>query len=197
MRLCPTDYSSRAFFNTGNLVRCEVRLYRVISLMSLVLLPAFSFAADAVTVNHEALVSSVCYLTEVYLAAGHEAMVLEMKELRKGFSKKVVFSAIQLDGPGSGKVLYHPAPFVTGHNVSNSPDADGQFPGREALQKAKMVQQKHAIWLDYKIRHRVTGERETRFMYCERGGDRMVCGSYSGNGSKMPFTPAHAVPNCF
>ena len=155
------------------------------------------WAANAAVPLEQTALSAVCYLAESYLIAGHEQLIFEMKYMRKHHGKKFVFSAIQVEGPASGKVIYHPVPFVTGHNVTTAADADGRIPGKEALLRAKKLQNRQGFWTEYSVKNPVTGEKEPRYMFCERTDDRMICGSFPGAGKLPTQTTLHSAGTCF
>lgn len=145
-----------------------------------ILLPAFvclSPPTDTLLpANYAAVISSV---HEVIAASsgGEDAAKAKMKEKRKLLGKKYVFSEISLDPKHLGEVLYHPTPFVTGHNVASTADADGAYPGRFLITNAKGFKDGQGLWVQYSIREVITGDKIQRHMYCEKCKAELFCGS--------------------
>ncbi|MDD2501064.1 MAG: hypothetical protein PHN92_09605 [Geobacter sp.] len=102
--------------------------------------------------------------------------ISKMKEKRKQLGKKTVFSEISLDPKSMGIVRYHPTPFVSGHNIMTTPDADGAYPGK-ALAKAPQFSDGQGLWIQYSIKEVVTGDKVQRHMYCEKYKTTLYCGS--------------------
>jgi hypothetical protein len=125
--------------------------------------------------NYGAVISSV---HEIIIAScgSHETAVAKMKEKRKALGKKYVFSEISIDAKTVGLIRYHPTPFVAGHNIMTTPDADGAFPAK-ALLKAQNFSDGQGIWIQYSIKDVVSGDKLQRHMYCEKFKQAMYCGS--------------------
>jgi len=104
------------------------------------------------------------------------AGIAKMKEKRKQLGKKHVFSEISLDAKTAGIVTYHPTPFVAGHNIMTTPDADGAFPGK-ALSKAQQFSDGQGLWIQYSVKDVVSGDKQQRHMYCEKYKTNLFCGS--------------------
>lgn len=104
------------------------------------------------------------------------AAITKMKEKRKQLGKKHVFSEISIEPKTAGVVKYHPTPFVAGHNIMTTPDADGAFPGK-ALIKAKDFSDGQGIWIQYSVKDVVSGDTQQRHMYCEKYKLNLYCGS--------------------
>jgi hypothetical protein len=125
---------------------------------------------------YAAVISSV-HAVIAASTAGDAAAIAAMKEKRKLLGGKYVFSEVSVDAQTLGKVLYHPTPFITGHNVMTTPDADGAYPGKILVQKAKRLSDGQSLWVQYSIKDVVSGEKILRHMYCERFRLAMYCGS--------------------
>jgi len=126
-----------------------------------------------------AYISVISAVHEVIAASagGEDAAKAKMKEKRKFLGKKYVFSEISLEPRRLGEVLYHPTPFVTGHNVAATADADGAYPGRLLITKVKDFNDGQGLWVQYSIKDVVSGEKLVRHMYCERCKQELFCGS--------------------
>ena len=102
--------------------------------------------------------------------------ISKMKEKRKQLGKKTVFSEISLEPKSMGIVRYHPTPFVSGHNIMTTPDADGAYPGK-ALAKAQQFPDGQGLWIQYSVKDVVSGDKVQRHMYCEKYKLSLYCGS--------------------
>jgi len=125
-----------------------------------------------------AYVSTISAVHEIITASceNNGAAIAKMKEKRKQLGKKYVFSEISIEPKTAGIVKYHPTPFVAGHNIMTTPDADGAFTGK-ALLKAQHFLDGQGLWIQYSIKDVVTGEKLQRHMYCEKYKLTMFCGS--------------------
>ena len=102
--------------------------------------------------------------------------ISKMKEKRKQLGKKTVFSEISIEPKTVGIVKYHPTPFVAGHNIMTTPDADGAYPAK-ALLKAQQFPDGQGLWIQYSIKDVVSGDKQQRHMYCEKYKLNLYCGS--------------------
>lgn len=146
----------------------------------LLLGPACSCLAATPDVSlppHYADVISSVHAVVAASTVGDDAAIAAMKEKRKLLGKKYVFSEVSVDAKNLGKILYHPTPFITGRNVMAAPDADGAYPGKTLVLKAKDLTDGQSIWVQYSIKDVVSGEKIQRHMYCERFRFAMFCGS--------------------
>jgi hypothetical protein len=109
-------------------------------------------------------------------SGNRESAVTRMKEKRKSLGKKYVFSEISIETKTVGLIRYHPTPFVAGHNIMTTPDADGAFPAK-ALLKAQNFPDGQGMWIQYSIKDVVSGDKLQRHMYCEKFRHTMYCGS--------------------
>jgi len=77
----------------------------------------------------------------------------------------------------SGKVLANPVNLkMVGTNVLNSPDVDGKYFRKEAIELAKA---KGSGWVDYKYRNPQTNQVEQKTAYVKKVEDMIIgCGAY-------------------
>lgn len=102
--------------------------------------------------------------------------ISKMKEKRKQLGKKTVFSEISIEPKTVGIIKYHPTPFVAGHNIMTTPDADGAYPAK-ALLKAQQFPDGQGLWIQYSTKDVVSGDKQQRHMYCEKYKLNLYCGS--------------------
>lgn len=124
---------------------------------------------------YAAVISAVHEIVEAS-CNGETAAIAKMKEKRKQLGKKHVFSEISIEAKTIGIVKYHPTPFVAGHNIMTTPDADGAFPGK-ALLKAQDYANGQGLWIHYSVKDVVSGDKLQRDMYCEKHKHNLYCGS--------------------
>ena len=77
----------------------------------------------------------------------------------------------------SGKVLANPVnPKMVGTNVLNSPDVDGKYFRKDAIELAKT---KGSGWVDYKYQNPKTNQVEQKTAYVKKMEDLVIgCGAY-------------------
>ncbi len=121
------------------------------------------------------------------------AAIAKMKEKRKQLGKKHVFSEISIESKTAGVIRYHPTPFVTGHNIMTTADADGVFPGRTLL-KAQDFIDGQGLWIQYSIKDVVTGDKLQRHMYCEKYKLSLYCGSIPASYDLSAYMNATLTP---
>lgn len=148
-------------------------LLRVIALPACVCLGS---PTDATLPTSYAAIIAAVHEVVVASCEGDTVAISKMKEKRKQLGKKHVFSEISIEPKTAGIVKYHPTPFVSGHNIMTTPDADGAFPGK-ALIKAKDFSDGQGIWIQYSVKDVVSGDKLQRHMYCEKYKLNLYCGS--------------------
>lgn len=120
------------------------------------------------------------------------AAITKMKEKRKQLGKKMVFSEISIEFKTVGIVKYHPTPFVAGHNIMTTPDADGAYPAK-ALLKAQQFKDGQGLWIQYSVKDVVSGDKQQRHMYCEKHKLSLYCGSFPATYDIKAHLPAALV----
>lgn len=134
----------------------------------------------AMTAVHEIVIAS-CENNGIAIA--------KMKEKRKQLGKKYVFSEISIEPKTAGIVKYHPTPFVAGHNIMTTADADGAFPGK-ALLKAQSFADGQTLWIQYSVKDVVSGDKLQRHMFCEKYKTSLFCGSLPASYDLRAHMPA-------
>lgn len=107
------------------------------------------------------------------LATNREATLKEITAKDPKWVKGELYPVVETANPSAAMMVAHgAAEKLVGKDVTDLTDADGKLFNRE-FQEATMAKGKS--WTDFKWKDPVTGKILPKTLYCEKGGDLIVC----------------------